>query len=64
MGIVCENANFRGSETDCGEEIIVCRKKKLGVQKKKGKKKEKKEALVLVLHGKPVKHTECINTQL
>ena len=64
MGIVCENANFCGSETVCGEENNFLQEKEIGSTKKEKKKERKKEALVLVLHGKPVKHTECINTQL
>ena len=39
MGIVCENANFRGSETDSMEENTVRWEKKLELQKRKEKRK-------------------------
>ena len=54
MGIVPENAHFHSSETDFPQ------RKKLVVQKKK----EKKEAPVLILHQIPTKHTERVHMQL
>ena len=70
MGIVRKNAIFCGSETDYGlMEIFfffffcLCGKEIGGYKKKEEKKKKRKqeEASVLFL---PVKHTECVHTQL
>ena len=69
MGIVRKNAIFCGSETDYGlMEIfffffLSVWKRNWGIQKKEEKKKKRKqeEASVLFL---PVKHTECVHTQL
>ena len=60
MGIVHENANFHGSETDFAriKKKIVCRGKEIGCTKNK----RKKEALVL--RQIPAKHTKRINMQL
>ena len=59
MGIVSENANFWGSETDSMERENCLREKDIG-----GTKKRKEEALVLVPHQKPMKLTECVHMWL